>query len=77
MVKNRSAGHYTDNYYQGVCCFAHTPPLLLTLRALSDLHVVHPMRPLHPMHQVHHHRTRPRRDRMERRGGRKSEASRT
>ncbi len=28
MVKNRSARRYTDNYYQGVCCLAHTPPLL-------------------------------------------------
>lgn len=52
MVKNRSARHYTDNYYQAVCCFAHTAPLLLTLRALPALHVVPPMRPLHPMHQV-------------------------
>lgn len=53
MVKNRSAGHYTDNYYQAVCCFAHTAPMLLTLRALPALHVAHPMRPLHPMHHVH------------------------
>lgn len=34
MVKNRSAGHYTDNYYQAVCCFAHTAALLLTLPTL-------------------------------------------
>ena len=51
MVRNRSAGHYTDNYYQAVCCFAHTAPLLLTLRALPALHVAHPMRPLHHVHQ--------------------------
>lgn len=37
MVKNRSATRYTDNYYQAVRCFAHTAPLLLTLRALPAL----------------------------------------
>lgn len=42
MVKNRSARHYTDNYYQAVCCFAHTAPLLLTLSALPALHRLHP-----------------------------------
>lgn len=52
MGKNRSARHYTDNYYQAVCCFAHTAPLLLTPRALPALHVVHHLRPLHPVHQV-------------------------
>ncbi|HGM5507482.1 TPA: hypothetical protein ACKPYM_001486 [Stenotrophomonas maltophilia] len=50
MGKNRSARHYTDNYYQGVCGFAHTPPLL---HAVQVLHGMHPMRPLHPMHHVH------------------------
>lgn len=50
---NRTQGECTDNYYQGVCSFAHTPPLLLTLRALPALHVVHHLRPLHPMQHVH------------------------
>lgn len=36
MVKNRSATRYTDNYYQGVCCFAHTPPLLCASPALPS-----------------------------------------
>lgn len=35
--KNRTCGEYTDNYYQGVCGFAHTPPSLLTLCALPRL----------------------------------------
>ncbi|WP_189720635.1 hypothetical protein [Stenotrophomonas maltophilia] len=51
MVKNRSARHYTDNYYQAVCCFAHTAPLLHEVHAL---HGMHPMRPLHPLHPLHH-----------------------
>jgi len=50
MVKNRSATRYTDNYYQAVCCFAHTAPLL---HAVQALHGMHPMRPLHVMHHVH------------------------
>lgn len=35
MGESGSAERYTDNYYQAVCCFAHTAPLLLTLPALS------------------------------------------
>lgn len=57
MGKNRSARHYTDNYYQAVCCLAHTPPLLHVVQVLHGIHhvhVVHHLRPLHPMHQVHH-----------------------
>lgn len=50
MGENRSARHYTDNYYQAVCCFAHTAPLLHEVHAL---HGMHPMRPLHPLHHVH------------------------
>lgn len=44
---NRTQGECTDNYYQAVCCFAHTAPLL------HEVYHVHPMRPLHPMHHVH------------------------
>ncbi len=47
MGKNRSARHYTDNYYQAVCCFAHTAPLLHVVQ------VVHWMHHVHPMHHVH------------------------
>lgn len=57
MGKNRSARHYTDNYYQAVCCLAHTAPLLHAVQVLHGMHhvhVVHHLRPLHPMHQVHH-----------------------
>lgn len=57
MGESGSAERYTDNYYQAVCCFAHTAPLLLTLRALPALHVVHHLRPLHPMQHVHQCRT--------------------
>lgn len=57
MGENRSARHYTDNYYQAVCCFAHTAPLLHAVQVLHGMHhvhVVHHLRPLHPMPQVHH-----------------------
>lgn len=37
MAESGSAERYTDNYYQAVRCFAHTAPLLLTLRALPAL----------------------------------------
>ncbi len=53
MGASGSAERYTDSYYQGVCSFAHTPPLLFMLRALPALHVVHHLRPLHPMQHVH------------------------
>ncbi len=57
MGKNRSARHYTDNYYQAVCWLAHTAPLLHAVQVLHGMHhvhVVHHLRPLHPMHQIHH-----------------------
>jgi len=50
MGESGSAERYTDNYYQAVCCFAHTAPLL---HAVQELHGMHPMRPLHVMHHVH------------------------
>lgn len=54
--QNRTQGECTDNYYQGVCGFAHTPPLLhvvQVLHGMHHMHVVHHLRPLHPMHHVH------------------------
>lgn len=70
--QKRTQGEYTDNYYQGVCSFAHTPPLLLTLCALRALHLAHHLSPLHQMQLVHQctrHTTAVRpRNRMERAG---------
>lgn len=54
--QNRTQGECTDNYYQGMCGFAHTPPLLHVVQVLHGMHhvhVVHPMRPLHPLHPMH------------------------
>lgn len=59
MGQSGSAERYTGNYYQAVCCFAHTAhtaPLLHVLQVLHGMHhvhVVHHLRPLHPLHPLH------------------------